>query len=136
MLGRDLPTTARGRLHPIGMSRQTSIVAGQMETFLDYFLTSRDGRKVRLIDLPIPIRSSDCIGGYSRLMSSSDFCIDRLYRSILSSDSFIDRSCFLVSSSDFCIGRLCRSVLSSDFFIHQSCFLVLSSDFCIVRLCQ
>ncbi len=75
----------------------------------------RDGRKVRLIDLPIPIRSSDCIIRYNRLMSSSDFCIDRLYRSILSSDSFIHQSCFLVSSSDFCIGRLCWSVLSSDF---------------------
>jgi hypothetical protein len=68
------------------------------------------GRKVRLIDTPIPIRSSDCIGRYNRWISSSDFGIGRLCRSILSSDSFIDRSCFLGLSSDFCIGRLCRPV--------------------------
>jgi hypothetical protein len=37
------------------------------------YLISRGGRKVRLIDLPIPIRSSDCIGRYNRLMPSSDF---------------------------------------------------------------
>ncbi len=73
---------------------------------------SRGGRKVRLIYLPIPIRSSDCIGRYNRLMPSSDFCIGRLYRFVLSSDSLIDRSCFLVLSSDFCIVRLCRTVLS------------------------
>ncbi len=73
---------------------------------------SRGGRKVQLIDLPIPIWSSDCIGRYNRLMSSSDFCISRLCRFVLSSDSFIDRSCFLVLSSDFCIWRLCRPVLS------------------------
>jgi hypothetical protein len=97
-------------------------------------LISRGGRKVRLIDFPIPIRSSDCIGRYNRLMPSSDFCIGRLYRFVLSSDSLIVRSCFLVLSSDFCIGRLCRFVLSSDFLIVRSCFLVLSSDFCIVRL--
>jgi hypothetical protein len=40
-------------------------------------LVSRDGLKVRLIDFPIPIRSSDCIGRYNRSMASSDFCIDR-----------------------------------------------------------
>ena len=40
----------------------------------------------------------------------------------------IVRSCFLVLSSDFCIGRLCRFVLSSDSLIVRSCFLVLSSD--------
>ncbi len=40
----------------------------------------RGGRKVRLIYLPIPIRSSDCIGRYNRMMSSSDF----LYRAIVS----------------------------------------------------
>jgi hypothetical protein len=78
---------------------------------------SRGGRKVRLIDLPIPIRSSDCISRYNQSMTSSDLCIGRLCRSILSSDSFIDRSCFLVLSFDFCIGRLCRSVSSSDSFI-------------------
>jgi hypothetical protein len=83
---------------------------------------SRGGRKVRLIDLPIPIRSSDCIGRYNRLMPSSDFCIGRLYRFVLSSNSLIVRSCFLVLSSDFCIGRLCRFVLSSDSLIVQSCF--------------
>ena len=98
------------------------------------FLPGRGGRKVRLIDLPIPIRSSDCIGRYNRLMPSSDFWIGRLYRFVLSSDSLIVRSCFLVLSSDFCIGRLCRFVLSSDSLIVRSCFLVLSSDFCIVRL--
>jgi hypothetical protein len=68
-------------------------------------------------------------------MSSSDFCFGRLCRFVLSSDSLIDRSCFLVLSSDFCIWRLCQSVLSSDSLINRSCFLVLSSDFCIVRLC-
>ncbi len=68
--------------------------------------TVRGGRKVRVIDLPIPIRSSDCIGRYNRLMSSSDFFIGRLCRFVLSSDSLIDRSCFLVLSSDFCIWRL------------------------------
>jgi hypothetical protein len=73
---------------------------------------SRGWQKVQLIDLPIPIRSSYCIGQYNRLMSSSDFCIGRLCRSFLSSDSFIDRSCFLVLSSDFCIVRLCWPVLS------------------------
>ena len=73
---------------------------------------SRGGRKVRLIDLPIPIRSSDFIGRYNRLMSSSDFCIGRLCRFVLSSDFLIGRSCFLVLSSDFCIWRLCRPVLS------------------------
>jgi hypothetical protein len=70
----------------------------------------RGGRKVRLIDFPIPIRSSDCIGRYNRLMPSSDFCIGRLYRFVLSSDFLIIRSCFLVLSSDFCIGRLRRFV--------------------------
>jgi hypothetical protein len=65
-----------------------------------------------LIDLPILIRSSDFIGRYNRLMSSSDFCIGRLCRFVLSSDSLIVRSCFLVLSSDFCIVRLCRPVLS------------------------
>ncbi len=98
-------------------------------------LTTRGGRKVRLIDLPIPIRSSDCIGRYNRLMSSFHFCISRLCQFVLSYDSLIDRSCFLVLSSDFCIWRLCQSVLSSDSLINRSCFLVLSSDFCIVRLC-
>ncbi len=73
---------------------------------------SRGGRKVWLIDLPIPIRSSDFIGWYNRLMSSSDFCIGRLCRFVLSSDSLIVRSCFLVLSSDFCIVRFCRPVLS------------------------
>ncbi len=100
------------------------------------WVTSRGGRKVRLIDHPIPIRSSDCIGRYNRLMPSSDFCIGRLYRFVLSSDSLIGRSCFLVLSSDFCIWRFCRSVLSFDSLINRSCFLVLSSDFCIVRLCR
>jgi hypothetical protein len=74
--------------------------------------TSRGGRKVRLIDLPIPIRSSDIIRRYNRLMSSSNFCIGRLCRFVLSSDSLIVRSCFLVLSSDFFIMRLCRPVLS------------------------
>jgi len=68
--------------------------------------------------------------------SSDTDSIFRLYRFVLSSDSLIDRSCFLVLSSDFCIWRLCRSVLSSDSLINRSCFLVLSSDFCIVRLCR
>ncbi len=68
--------------------------------------------------------------------SDTDFCIRRLCRSILSSYSFIDRSCLLVLSSDFCIGRLCRSVSSSDSFIDQFCFLVLSSQICIQRLCR
>ncbi len=85
-------------------------------------LRNRGGRKVRLIDFPIPIRSSDCIGRYNRYMTSSDFCIGRLYRFVLSSDSLIIRSCFLVSSSDFCIGRLCRFVLSSDSLIVRSFF--------------
>ncbi len=77
----------------------------------------RGGRKVRLIDLPIPIRSSDFIGQYNRLMLSSDFfCIGRLCRFVLSSDSLIDRSCFLDLSSDFCICRLCRPVLSKNRF--------------------
>jgi hypothetical protein len=49
----------------------------------------RGGRKVRLIELPIRIRSSDFIGRYYRLMSSSDFCISRLCRFVLSSDSLI-----------------------------------------------
>ncbi len=40
-------------------------------------IITRGGRKVRLIDFLIPIRSSDCIGRYSRLMPSSDFCIGR-----------------------------------------------------------
>jgi hypothetical protein len=75
---------------------------------------TRGGRKVRLIDFPIPIRSSDCIGRYNRLMLSSDFCIGRLCRFVLSSDSSIGRSCFLVLSSDFCIWRLCRPVLSKE----------------------
>ncbi len=96
----------------------------------------RGGPKVRLIDLSIPIRSSDCIGRYNRLMSSSDFWIGQLCRFVLGSDSLIVRSCFLVLSSDFWIGRLCRFVLSSDSLIVRSCFLVLSSDFCIVRLCR
>ncbi len=96
----------------------------------------RGGRKVRLIDLPIPIRSSDCIGRYNRLIPSSDFWIGRLCRFVLSSDSLIARSCFLVLSSDFWIGRLCRFVLSSDSLIVRSCFLVLSSDFCIGQLCR
>ncbi len=74
----------------------------------------RGGRKVRLIDFPIPIRSSDCIGRYNRLMPSSDFCIGRLCRFILSSDFLIVRSCFLVLSSDFCIVRLYRPVLSNN----------------------
>ena len=100
--------------------------------YFSLYCITRGGRKVRLIDLPILIRSS----GYNRLMSSSEFCIGRLCRFVLSSDSLIDRSCFLVFSSDFCIWRLCRSVLSSDSLINRSCFLVLSSDFCIVRLCQ
>ncbi len=100
------------------------------------FHINRGGRKVRLIDLPIPIRSSDCIGRYNRLMPSSDFCIGRLCQFVLSSDSLIVRSFFLVLSSDFWIGRLCRFVLSSDSLIIWSCFLVLSSDFCIVRLCR
>jgi hypothetical protein len=69
-------------------------------------------------------------------MSSSDFCIGRLFRSVLSPDSLIRRSCFLVLSSDFCIWQLCRSVLSSDSLINRSCFLVLSSGFCIMRLCR
>jgi hypothetical protein len=93
---------------------------------------TRGVRKARLIDLQIPIRFS----GYNQLMASSDFCIGQLCRFVLSSDSLIDRSCFLVLSSDFCIWRLCRSVLSSDSLINRSCFLVLSSDFCIVRLCR
>ncbi len=101
-----------------------------------YYIKFRGGRKVRLIDLPIPIRSSDCIWRYNWLMPSSDFCIGRLYRFVLSSDSLIDWSCFLVLSSDFCNWRLCRSVLSSDSLINRSCFLVLKSDFCIVRLCR
>jgi hypothetical protein len=84
------------------------------------YFVSRGGRKVRLIDFPIPIRSSDCIGRYNRFMSSSNFCIGRLCRFVLSSDSLIVRSCFLVSSSDFCIGRLCRFVLSSDSLIVRS----------------
>jgi hypothetical protein len=92
------------------------------------FLFTRGGRKVRLIDLPIPIRSSDCIGRYNRLMPSSDFWIGRLCRFVLSSDSLIVRSCFLVLSSDFWIGWLCRFDLSSDSLIVRSCFLVLSSD--------
>ncbi len=75
-------------------------------------------------DLPIPIRSSDCIGRYNRLMSSSDFWIGRLCQLVLSSDSLIVRSCFLVLSSDFCIGRLCRFVLSFDSLIVRSCSLV------------
>jgi hypothetical protein len=73
---------------------------------------SRGGRKVRLIDLPIPIRSSDCIGQYNQSMSSSNFCIRRLCRSILSSNSFIDLSSFLVLCSNFWIVRLYRPVLS------------------------
>ncbi len=105
-----------------------------LSSFSGRRLGGRGGRKVRLIDFPIPIRSSDCIGRYNRLMPSSDFCIGRLYRFVLSSDSLIVQSCFLVLSSDFCIGRLCRFVLSSDFLIVRSCFLVLSSDFCIVPL--
>ncbi len=79
-------------------------ITGDVFSHLPSPLSTRGGRKVRVIDLPIPIRSSDCIGGYNRLMSSSDFCIGRLCRSILSSDSFINRSCFLVLSSDFCMG--------------------------------
>ncbi len=75
------------------------------------FMRSRGGRKVPLIDLPIPIRSSDFNGRYIRLMSSSDFCIAQLCRFVLSSDSLIVRSCFLFLSSDFCIVRLCRPVL-------------------------
>jgi hypothetical protein len=55
---------------------------------------------------------------------------------VLSSDSLIDRSCFLVFSSDFSIWQLCWSVLSPDSLINRSCFLVLSSDFFIVQLCQ
>ncbi len=78
----------------------------------DHSPICRGGRKVRLIDLSIPIRSSDFIGRYNRLMSSSDFCIGRLCRFVLSSDSLIGQSCFLVLSSDFCIWRLCRPVLS------------------------
>ncbi len=35
-----------------------------------------------------------------------------LARSVLSSDSLINRSCFLILCSDFCIVRLCRPVLS------------------------
>jgi hypothetical protein len=101
---------------------------------MNVWLIYRGGWKVRLIDLPIPIRSSDCIGWNNRLMSSSDFCISRFCQFVLSSASLIDRSCFLVLSSDFCIWRLCRSVLSSKSLINRSCFLVLSSDFCIVRL--
>ncbi len=96
----------------------------------------RGGRKVRLIDLLMPIRSFVCIGRYNRSMSSSDFCIGRLCQSILSSNSFIDRSCFLVLSSYFCIGQLWQSILSSNSFIHRSCFLVLSFDFCIGGLCR
>ncbi len=87
----------------------------------------------RLANGPID-RSSDCIGRYNRLMSSSDFCIGRLCPSILCSESFIDWSCFLVLKLRFLHRRLCRSVLSSDSFINRSCFMVLSSDFCIVRL--
>ncbi len=84
---------------------------------------SRGGRKVRLIDLPIPIRSSDFIGRYNRLMSSSDFCIGRLCRFVLSSDSLIVRSCFLVLSSDFCIVRLCRPVLSKKLLFFDTLFV-------------
>jgi hypothetical protein len=36
---------------------------------------SSGGRKVRLIDLPIPIRSSDCIDRYNWFISSSNFGI-------------------------------------------------------------
>jgi hypothetical protein len=77
----------------------------QKKTFC-WHLEGRGGRKVRLIDIPIPIRSSDCIGRYNRLMSSSDFCIGRRCRFVLSSDSLIVRSCFLVLSSDFCIANV------------------------------
>ncbi len=77
-----------------------------------WLAVSRGGRKVRSIDLPILIRSSDFIRQYNRLMSSSDFCIGQLCRFFLSSDFLIVRSCFLVLSSDFCIVRLCRPVLS------------------------
>ncbi len=52
------------------------------------------------------------IGRYNWLMSSSDFCIGRLCRFVLSSDSLIVRSCFLVLGSNFCIMQLCRPVLS------------------------
>jgi hypothetical protein len=52
--------------------------------FMQVSMFCRGGRKVRLINLPIPIRSSDFIGRYNRLMSSSDFCIGRLCRFVLS----------------------------------------------------
>ena len=73
------------------------------------------------------IVSDDTIGWCQ--VPSSDFWIGRLCRFVLSSDSLIVRSCFLVLSSDFWIGRLCRFDLSSDSLIVRSCFLVLSSDF-------
>ncbi len=95
---------------------------------LHIYTVDRGGRKVRLIDFPIPIRSSDYIGRYNRLMSSSDFCIGRLCRFVLSSDSFIDRSCFLVLSSDFCIWRLCRPVLSKKSFYRY--FIITAHQWC------
>jgi hypothetical protein len=79
---------------------------------------------------------TDSIFRLYRTIQSVDAKFRFLYRFVLSSDSLIDRSCFLVLSSDFCIWRLCRSVLSSDSLINRSWFLVLSSDFCIVRLCR
>jgi hypothetical protein len=45
----------------------------------------------------------------SRLISSTDFCIYRLYRSLLSSDSLIDQYYF-----DFCIKQMFQGLLSTD----------------------
>ncbi len=64
-----------------------------LAVLLFYSVESRGGRKVRLIDLPIPIRSSDCIRRYNRLMPSSDFWIGRLCRFILSSAIFESADC-------------------------------------------
>ncbi len=84
-------------------------------TTVNWLLAARGGRKVRLIDIPIPIRSSDCIGRYNRLMSSSDFWIGRLCRFVLSSDSLIVRSCFLVLIPIFvsadCVGSFWVPIL-------------------------
>ncbi len=59
---------------------------------------------------------TDSIFRLYRSIQSVDFKFRFLYRAIVSvhfsSNSFIDRSCFLGLSSDFCIGRLCRPVWS------------------------
>ncbi len=88
---------------------------------------SKGGRKLRLISFPILIWYLDCIDRYSRLISSKDFCICRLYRSFLCSDSLIDQYYFC---SDFCIRQLFHAVSFKFWFLIQpTCFLVLRSNF-------